>query len=64
MAHKQCLKKMRKHIWCDCINDDLKELKVLRKLASKYRIKCACMKLSRDDKSLNEIVKQVYGDIK
>lgn len=64
MAHKQCLKKMRKHIWCDCINDDLEELKTVRKLLSKYRVKNLYMKLAKDAKSIQKIVEQVYGDLK
>jgi len=64
MGHKQCLKKMREHIWCDCILDDLVELKQLRKLLSKYMVKDLCRKLAKDNKAISEIVKQVYGDKK
>jgi len=64
MAHKQCLKKMQEHVRCDCINDDLKELKIVRKLLSKYIVKNLCMKLAKDTKSITKIVKQIYGDLK
>jgi len=61
MAHKQCVKKMRKYIWCDCINDDLEELKQIRKLLSKYRIKNFCMELAKDTKAIEKIVNRIYG---
>ncbi len=64
MAHKLCIEKMKEHIWCDCILDDLAETKKLRKLLSKYMLKDLCRKLAKDDKALSKIVQQVYGDKK
>ena len=61
MAHKKCLKKMREHIYCDCINDDLDDLKRLRKLISTYMIKDACMKLAKNRKAIQKLVRQIYG---
>ena len=63
MAHKKCLKKMREHMWCDCINDDLEELKIVRKLLSKYVVKDLCRKLAKDDKAIQKIVQRIYGDL-
>lgn len=62
MAHKKCLKKMRKHIWCDCINDDLEELKKLKKLIAKRMIKNICKTLASDGKAIRKLVETVYGE--
>jgi len=41
--------------------ESINENEELMKLLSKYRVKEACLKLSKDDKALTEIVEKVFG---